>query len=89
MEGDLDASPAAKLELLLNLRALGEPAQVRDLVERELHNLDSGLARCAMDCFSPAAPVPQRRILKAVWKPRDNRVPDLSTTAPLETTIHL
>jgi hypothetical protein len=66
VEGDLDASPAAKLELLLNLRALGEPAQVRDLVERELHHLDSGLTRCAIDCFSPAAPVPERRILKAV-----------------------
>jgi hypothetical protein len=66
VEGDLDASPAAKLELLLNLRALGEPAQVRHIVEQELHNLDNGLAHCAIDCFSPAAPAPERRILKAV-----------------------
>src|SRR3984957_6646535 len=66
VEGDLDASPAAKLELLLNLRALGQPAQVRAIVEQELHKLNSGLAHCAIDCFSPAAPVPERRILKAV-----------------------
>jgi hypothetical protein len=65
VEGDLDASPAGKLELLLNLRAVGEPAQVRGIVEREIHNLDCGLTHFAVDCFSPAAPVPQRRIPKA------------------------
>ena len=65
VDGDLDASPAGKLELLLNLRAVGQPAQVRRLVERELDNLDSGLTQCAVDCFSPAAPVPERRIAKA------------------------
>ncbi len=42
-----------------------QPAHVRGIVERELHNLDSGLTQCAMDCFSPAAPVPERRIPKA------------------------
>jgi hypothetical protein len=64
VEGDLDASPAGKLELLLNLRAVGEPVQVREIVEREIQ-LDSGLVQCAVDCFSPAAPVPERRIPKA------------------------
>ena len=62
IEGDLDASPAGKLELLLNLRAVGQPARVRDIVQQELHSLDIGLTQCAMDCFSPAAPVPERRI---------------------------
>jgi CobW/HypB/UreG, nucleotide-binding domain len=65
IEGDLDASPAGKLELLLNLRAVGQPARVRDIVQQELHSLDIGLTQCAMDCFSPAAPVPERRIPKA------------------------
>jgi hypothetical protein len=65
VEGDLDSSPAGKLELLLNLRAVGQPAQVRSIVERELDNLDSGMTQCAIDCFSPAAPVPERRIAKA------------------------
>jgi hypothetical protein len=65
VEGDLDASPAGKLELLLNLRAVGPPEQVRSIVERELDKLDSGVTQCAVDCFSPAAPVPERRIAKA------------------------
>jgi hypothetical protein len=64
VEGDLDASPAGKLELLLNLRAVGEPAQVREIVEGEILRLD-GLTNSTIDCFSPAAPVPERRIPKA------------------------
>jgi CobW/HypB/UreG, nucleotide-binding domain len=64
VEGDLNASPSGKLELLLNLRAVGEPAQVREIVERELHRLDAGLEQKTLDCFSPAPPVPQQRILK-------------------------
>jgi len=63
-EGNFDASPAGKLELWLNLRAVGEPAQVRDIVERELQRLDAGLTESSIDCFSPAAPVPERRIAK-------------------------
>ena len=65
VEGDLDASPAGRLELLLNLRAVGEPARVREIVEREIHELDGGLTQSTVDCFSPAAPVPERRIPKA------------------------
>jgi hypothetical protein len=64
VEGDLDASPAGELELLLNLRAVGEPARVREIVERELKKLASGMTQCVIDCFSPAAPVPERRIPK-------------------------
>ncbi len=62
VDGDLDASPAGKLELLLNLRAVGDPAEVRAIVEREVHRLDAGLTQCTVDCFSPAPPVPERRI---------------------------
>jgi hypothetical protein len=65
VDGDLDASPAVKLELLLNLRAVAQPAQVRTIVERELDHLDCGLTQVALDCFSPAAPVPERRVAKA------------------------
>jgi CobW/HypB/UreG, nucleotide-binding domain len=65
VEGDLDASPAGRLELLLNLRAVGTPDRVRAIVEQELNQL-CGLSQCAMDCFSPAAPVPEQRILKTV-----------------------
>ena len=65
VEGNLDASPAGRLELLLNLRAVGEPGRVREIVEREIHDLDGGLTKSTVDCFSPAAPVPERRIPKA------------------------
>jgi hypothetical protein len=65
IDGDLNASPADKLELLLNLRAVGPPARVRTIVERELGRLGNGLTQCALDCLSPAAPVPERRIAKA------------------------
>jgi hypothetical protein len=65
VDGDLGASPALRLELLLNLRAVGEPSQVRGIVEQELYAVDSGPSQCAMDCFRPAAPVPERRIAKA------------------------
>ena len=65
VEGDLDASPAGRLELLLNLRAVGNPDQVRAIVKHQLHQL-SGLTQCNIDCFSPAAPVPEQRILKTL-----------------------
>jgi hypothetical protein len=38
---------------------------VREIVEHEIHGLNSSLVQCAVDCFSPAAPVPERRIPKA------------------------
>ena len=62
VEGDLNASPAAHLELLLNLRAVGDPVQVRAIVEKALNATDAGLTLHAMACFSPAPPVPERRI---------------------------
>ncbi|HTZ57766.1 MAG TPA: GTP-binding protein [Acidobacteriaceae bacterium] len=61
VEGNLDASPAARLELLLNLRALGEPDEVRGIVEHELAHRP-GVTHFHLDCFSPSPPVPERRI---------------------------
>ena len=63
VEGDLDASPAGRLELLLNLRAVGEPAAVQSIVEHELQ-LRGATTQCKVNCFSPAPPVPEQRILK-------------------------
>jgi hypothetical protein len=62
VEGDLDASPAGRLELLLNLRAVGDPMQVRAIVEQALNATDAGLTLHSMACFRPAPPVPERRI---------------------------
>jgi hypothetical protein len=61
-EGALDDSPSSKLDLLLNLRALGSPDRVREIVVRELAQLDGKLDEVRLDCFSPAAPRPERRI---------------------------
>jgi hypothetical protein len=38
---------------------------VRAVVEGELHKPGLGLKQLSVDCFSPAAPVPERRIPKA------------------------
>ena len=62
LEGSLDASPANEFELLLNLRAVGEPRKVRDLVQRKLQQLRKEITMMDIDCFRPGAPVPERRI---------------------------
>ncbi|HEY5256733.1 MAG TPA: GTP-binding protein [Acidobacteriaceae bacterium] len=64
VEGALDASPASRHELLLNLRALGSAQQVRDIIERELSRVDGKLTGLHIDCFHPAAPKPERRITR-------------------------
>jgi Ni2+-binding GTPase involved in maturation of urease and hydrogenase len=62
LEGNLDASPANELELLLNLRASGDPEIVRDLVERRMSWFGDQIAHLEVACFRPGAPVPERRI---------------------------
>jgi Ni2+-binding GTPase involved in maturation of urease and hydrogenase len=63
VEGDLDASPAGRHEVLVNLRARGEAAQVRALVERQLELFAGTVRAMRLDCFSPAAPRPERRVI--------------------------
>jgi hypothetical protein len=58
VQGVLDASPAARHELWLNVRAAGEPEVLRGVVERELGDAET----VALDCFRPAPPVPEFRI---------------------------
>ena len=62
VEGALDASPAPVHDLLLNLRALGEPQDTREIVEQELRKLAGRLAAVELKCFSPAPPKPEKRI---------------------------
>ena len=62
VEGALDASPASRHDLLLNLRALGAASRVREIVEEELSNLNAELIGLHIDCFHPAAPKPERRL---------------------------
>jgi hypothetical protein len=65
VEGMLDASPALRHRLLLNLRAVGEAEQVRNIVERNLRALDVPLVDLRVDCFHPAPPNPEHRIAEA------------------------
>jgi Ni2+-binding GTPase involved in maturation of urease and hydrogenase len=64
VEGTLDASPSAGHELTLNIRALGEPEMMTRIVEQELARLDGCWNERAMRCFRPAAPQPERRVLR-------------------------
>jgi CobW/HypB/UreG, nucleotide-binding domain len=63
VEGALDDSPSSKLDLLLNLRALGPAQQVEEVVERELSRFEGMLEDVSLDCFTPAAPKPERRVI--------------------------
>lgn len=65
VEGNLDASPAARHELLVNLRAKGDPAEVQKLVEEQLRQLAGSKLDMLLNCFSPARPKPERRVLRA------------------------
>lgn len=62
VEGSLDASPADRHEVLVNLRAKGDPAKVRDVVEEQLMRLAGETLDLRLECFSPAAPRPERRV---------------------------
>ena len=69
LEGNLDASPAPKHDLLLNLRAVGSADRVREVVEEALFQLGAGPGEIEISCFTPAAPVPERRIFERVTTP--------------------
>jgi len=62
VEGNLDASPTNRHELLVNLRAKGDPGQVREIVEEQLSKVAGNVCDVRLDCFSPAAPRPERRV---------------------------
>jgi Ni2+-binding GTPase involved in maturation of urease and hydrogenase len=61
-EGDLDASAANRHEIHLNLRAIGTPDQVREIVKKRMESLEGRLLDLQLSCFSPAPPRPERRI---------------------------
>ena len=62
LEGALDASPSAKHDILLNLRAVGSVARVQAIVQREFSQLEGSTEIFYLACFSPVAPKPERRI---------------------------
>lgn len=66
VEGQLDASPAHRHELLLNLRAKGDPEEVKRIVAGQLLRLDGNATDVRLDCFSPSPPRPERRVGRAL-----------------------
>ena len=56
VEGVLDASPATRHEILVNLRALGDPDALRSIVEAAFQRIGGRQVR--VSAFRPAAPVP-------------------------------
>jgi hypothetical protein len=64
VEGDLDASPTRRHEVLVNLRAKGSPGTVQTIVEEQLRRLNGRKLDIYLHCFSPAAPMPERRVAR-------------------------
>ena len=62
IEGAMDFSPSSEIDLLLNLRTVGEEAKVRLIVERTLREMNYPQDHLRISCFHPAAPKPERRI---------------------------
>jgi CobW/HypB/UreG, nucleotide-binding domain len=62
VHGMLDASPAEVHQLLLNVRAEGDPATLRRIVEEQLAKLLRKIEVRNMQCFSPAPPKPEHRM---------------------------
>lgn len=58
VEGDLTASPAARHQILVNIRAIAEPDPLESIVRA---SLPAGAQITRLQCFRPAAPKPERR----------------------------
>jgi hypothetical protein len=62
VEGNLEASPSSRHELLVNLRAAGSPTLVRGIIEEQVRHLPGQSLETHLSCFSPAPPKPDRRV---------------------------
>lgn len=67
VSGNLDASPTYRHDLLLNIRAAGDPEMVQTMVQRQFAKLPAGnLELKMMQCFRPSAPKPEYRMSEVV-----------------------
>jgi hypothetical protein len=62
VEGDLAASPAREHELILNLRASGDPETLRAIVTQAGARLPGATTIHRFECFRPAPPKPEYRM---------------------------
>jgi hypothetical protein len=60
-EGDLAASPAERHELVINLRALGDPALLEAIVRDALDRIDGEVTIRHLGAFRPSPPQPEHR----------------------------
>jgi hypothetical protein len=67
VEGNLDASPANHHALLINLRAAGAAATVREVIERDLAAVPHKVLSRRIACFHPAPPRPERRVARPIF----------------------
>ena len=63
VEGDLTASPAARHDLVLNLRAEADPELLRKIVEAAFARLPPKIEIVNLQAFQPSPPKPQHRIV--------------------------
>jgi hypothetical protein len=61
VEGSMMASPASMHELLLNVRAAGDPQHLRSIVEAQFAALPGKVEMRAVQSFRPAPPRPEHR----------------------------
>jgi len=60
-DGDLAASPAERHELVINLRAIGEPTSLDAMVRDALDRIDGEVTIRHLGAFRPAPPQPEHR----------------------------
>lgn len=64
--GILDAPPATRCTITINLRATGDPANLSAVVDRALRNLPGRFHIDHAEAFRPSPPVPEHRLQEAV-----------------------
>lgn len=62
IEGDLTASPSSLHDVLLNIRAVADPAALQNVVLEQIKRVQGSVEVESFQCFSPAAPKPQWRL---------------------------
>jgi hypothetical protein len=61
VEGTLDASPCTRHSLIINARAIGDPARLSRAVSDCLEMLGGHVELIARESFRPSPPTPERR----------------------------
>jgi len=64
LEGDLQAPATRRMEVLVNLRALGPPEELLQAVRGAIDQLPGRVTILREQAFQPAAPRPERRIAR-------------------------